>query len=107
MTEKTSPVNDVVETASLGYRQVLVVIVVLARGVWVEVLRIPGVEVGLQTKPLRGTKPGVLQPNLIFLSILIQHNELVLLPVASFGVWCSLGGLHSRALGQARILTAA
>ena len=102
-----SPVDDVVKTTSLGHGRILAVIVALADGLWVEVLRVTGVEVGLQTEVLRGPKPRVPQPGLLFLSTLIHNNELVLLPVPSFGVLRALRGLHSGGLGESGVLATA
>lgn len=101
------PVDDIVEPAGLGCGQVLAVIVALARGLWVEVLRVAGVEVGLQAEALRGAEPGIPQPHLVLLRALIQHDELVLLPVASFGVRRALRYLHSCGLREAGVLAAA
>lgn len=99
------PVDDVVETTGLRSGQVLAA---LARGLWVEVLRVTGVEVRLQAEPLRGAKPRVPQPRLLVLRALVQHDELVLLPVAGLGVLRALRSLHAAAgLGEAGVLAAA
>lgn len=82
-------------------------IVALARGLRVEVLRVAGVEVGLQAEAGRRTNPGIPQPHLFFLGALIQYDELVLLPVASFGVLRALRGLHSGSLREAGVLATA
>lgn len=74
---------------------------------WVQVLRVAGMEVGLQTQALGRTQCRVLQPAFLVLCALIQHNEFVLLPIASLGVWSALRGLHAGALGEAGILAAA
>lgn len=103
----TSPVDDVIQTASLGHREVLAVIVALDGGLGVEVFRVAGVEVGLQAMALRWTKRGVLNPHLLLFRALVQHNELVLLPVASFGIRRSLWGWRSRTLRQTCVLAAA
>lgn len=107
VSEGSSPVDDIIQTASLGHREVLAVIVALDGGLRVEALRVAGVEVGLQAVALRRAKRGVLNPHLLLFRALVQHNELVLLPVASFGVGRSLRGWRSRSLRQAGVLAAA
>lgn len=69
-------------------------------------------EVRLQAEALRGTKPEVPQTRLLFLfrRALIQHDELVLLPVSGLGVLRALRSLHAPAgcrLGEAGVLAAA
>ena len=105
--EGGSPVDDGIQAAGLGRGEVLAVVVALDGGLRLEVLRVAGLEVGLQAVALRRTERGVLNPHLLLLRALIQHNELVLLPVASFGVGRALRGRRSRALRQARVLAAA
>lgn len=108
MNEASSPVDDVIQTASLGHGDVLAVIVALDGALQIQVLRVAQVEVGLQAVALRRTKRGVLNGHLLLLHTLIQHNELVLLPVARFGVGRSLRGRRrSQTLRQARVLAAA
>lgn len=101
------PADDVVQTARLRNGQVLAVIVALSLLLWVQVLRVAGVEVGLQAQALGRPQCWVLQPALVVLCALIQHNEFVLLPIASLGVWSALRGLSAGALGEAGILAAA
>lgn len=48
----TLPADDVVKTARLWNGQVLAVIVALGLLLWVQVLRVAGVEVGLQAQAL-------------------------------------------------------
>lgn len=103
----TLPADDVVKTARLWNGQVLAVIVALGLLLWVQVLRVAGVEVGLQAQALGWTECRFLQPALVVLGALIQHDELVFLPVASLGVWSAWRGLHAGALGEAGIFAAA
>lgn len=109
VSEGGSPVDDVIQTASLRHGEVLALIAALDAGLRVHALRIAGVEVGLQAVALGRTKRGVLNPHLLLLCALIQHNVLVLLPVARLGVGRAplLGRRTSRALGEARVLAAA
>lgn len=103
----TSPADDVVKTARLRNGQVLAVIVALSLLLWVQVLRVAGMEVWLQAQALGRAQRRVLQPALLVLCALIQHNVFVFLPVASLGVRGALRGLRAGALGEAGILAAA
>lgn len=53
VSEGTSPVDDAIQAASLGHRELLAVTVALDGGLWIEVFRVAGVEVGLQAVALR------------------------------------------------------
>lgn len=102
-----SPVDDVVEATGLRHWQVLAVAAAFAPALRVEVLGVAGVVVGLQAQTLRRVKPRISQPHLALPGTLVQHDELVLLPVASFGVRRALWRLHPADVGETSVLAAA
>lgn len=79
----------------------------LACVLWVQVVRVAGVEVCLQPMALRWTQPRISKSHLLLLGTLIEHNELVLLPVACFGVLWALLGLCCGTLREASVFATA
>ncbi|CAB1323737.1 unnamed protein product [Coregonus sp. 'balchen'] len=101
------------QCGGLWSQQILYVLADLCVGLRVQVLWVGVVGVGGQAQALGGAEPRLLQPNVLLLlgGALIEHDELVLLPVACLGVLASLWGLGttpaSLGEGQTSVLTAA
>lgn len=105
------PVNNVIEPACLWDGRVLPASAELGGGLEVEVLRLHGRLAGRRgSVGARGKAAQLSRLRPLWFGILveaIEHNELVLLPVAGFGVGRALGRRGTRGLEDAGILAAA